>query len=139
MRVAVVYWSGTGNTRAMAMLVTEAAKASGAEVEELTASQFGADDVAKYDAIAFGCPAMGDEVLEEGEFEPMFACVEGLLKGKRVSLFGSYGWGAGAYMDGWKERVEKDGATLVDTVVCENEPDEEARSACIALGTHLVG
>lgn len=139
MKVAIVYWSGTGNTQAMADLVTEAVKEKGAEVDELEASAFGPEAVAGYDAIAFGCPAMGDEVLEEDVFEPMFSSVEGSLKGKRIALFGSYGWGGGAYMDSWLARCEADGAQVVDTFACENAPDEEARNACIALGQKLVG
>ncbi|MDD7201586.1 MAG: flavodoxin [Sphaerochaetaceae bacterium] len=139
MKVAIVYWSGTGNTQAMADCVTEAAKAKGAQVDEMLASSFSPGEVTEYDAIAFGCPAMGDEVLEESEFEPMFASVEGSLRGKKIALFGSYGWGGGAYMDSWKERAENDGAVVVDTVVCENAPDDDARKACIALGETLVG
>lgn len=139
MKVAIVYWSGTGNTQAMADCVAEAVKAKGAEAKEILASSFTPDEVAAYDAIAFGCPAMGDEVLEESEFEPMFASVEGSLRGKRIALFGSYGWSGGAYMDSWKERAENDGADVVGTVVCENAPDDDARKACIALGETLVG
>ena len=76
-KVAVVYWSGTGNTEAMASAVAEGAKEKGAEVFLLTASEFSADQVGDYDAIAFGCPSMGEEQLEESEFEPMFTACEG--------------------------------------------------------------
>ena len=76
-KIAVVYWSGTGNTEAMANEVAEGAKAAGAEVDVLTASEFGADKMDAYDAVAFGCPAMGAEELEDSEFEPMFSDCEG--------------------------------------------------------------
>ena len=92
-KVAVVYWTGTGNTGMMADAVVEGAKAAGADVAVLGCSEFTAADVANYDAIAFGCPAMGAEVLEESEFEPMFTEVEGSLSGKKIALFGSWGWG----------------------------------------------
>ena len=92
-KIAVVYWSGTGNTEAMASAVVEGAKKSGAEVILSTASEFGASMMDEYDAIAFGCPSMGTEQLEESEFEPMFADCETKLHGKRIALFGSYGWG----------------------------------------------
>ena len=92
-KVAVVYWSGTGNTEMMAQKVAEGAKEAGAEVSVLTSADFSADDVDAYDAIAFGCPAMGDEVLEDTEFEPMFDGCKDALKGKNIALFGSYGWG----------------------------------------------
>ena len=97
-KVAVVYWSGTGNTQAMADAVAEGAKGKGAEVSVIEAGKFSADQVSIYDGIAFGCPAMGDEVLEEGEFDPMFTDVEKVLSGKKIVLFGSYGWGDGQWI-----------------------------------------
>ena len=81
-KIAVVYWSGTGNTEAMASAVAEGAREKGAEADLLTASEFSADQVGDYDAIAFGCPSMGAEQLEETEFEPMFTSCEGALQGK---------------------------------------------------------
>lgn len=123
-KVAVVYWSGTGNTEMMAQKVAEGAKEAGAEVSVLTSADFSADDVDAYDAIAFGCPAMGAEELEDTEFEPMFSACESKLSGKKIALFGSYGWG--------------DGAELVcDSVICADAPDDEADAACAALGKAL--
>ena len=95
-KIAVVYWSGTGNTEAMAGAVAAGARAAGAEAELIAASDFDAGRVANYDAIAFGCPAMGSEQLEEYEFEPMFDACKSVLRGKRIALFGSYGWGTGS-------------------------------------------
>lgn len=137
-KVAVVFWSGTGNTEAMADAVVEGAVAAGAEAEKIQASDFSAGDVAAYDTFAFGCSAQGDEELEDSEFEPMFADVEGSLSGKKVGLFGSYDWGTGEWMDTWKERAEGDGAELVDTIIANNEPDDEAVEACKALGAALA-
>jgi flavodoxin short chain len=97
-KVAVVYWSGTGNTEAMAKAVEAGIKDAGSEAVVLTSAQFDASKVAEFDAIAFGCPAMGNEVLEESEFDPMFTAIEGSLKDKKVALFGSYGWGDGQWM-----------------------------------------
>ena len=101
-KIAVVYWSGTGNTEAMANSVLSGAKAAGAQAELFTASEFGAEKLAQYDAVAFGCPAMGAEQLEEDEFEPMFSSCKTGLKGKRIALFGSYGWGDGEWMRSWE-------------------------------------
>lgn len=101
-KIAVVYWSGTGNTEAMARSVAEGAHSAGAEVEVLTAAEFGPDKLATYDAAAFGCPAMGAEQLEEDEFEPMFSGCKAALKGKKIALFGSYGWGDGEWMRSWE-------------------------------------
>ena len=137
-KVAVVFWSGTGNTETMANAVCEGARSAGAEVEELQASDFSAHDAAGYDAIAFGCPAMGDEELEEGEFEPLYKGVEAALSGKRVGLFGSYDWGTGEWMETWKARTEADGAEVVDTVIAHLEPDDDALAACKTLGSQLA-
>ena len=138
-KIAVVYWSGTGNTEAMANEVAEGAKAAGAEVDVLTASEFGADKMDAYDAVAFGCPAMGDEVLEEDEFEPMFSSCEEKLSGKKIGLFGSYGWGDGDWMHNWEAKCKEDGAVLVaDGVICQEEPDDEAVENCKALGKALA-
>lgn len=136
-KIAVVFWSGTGNTETMADAVVEGAEGAGAEVEKIAAADFSGSP-ADYDAIAFGCPAMGDEDLEEDEFAPMFEGVEGELSGKKVGLFGSYDWGTGDWMETWKERTEGDGAEVVETVIANLEPDDDAIEACKALGAALA-
>ena len=138
-KIAVVYWSGTGNTEAMAAAVAEGAREKDADVTLVTAADFSADQVDSYDAIAFGCPSMGAEQLEESEFEPMFIACEGNLQGKTIALFGSYGWGDGEWMRNWEERCSQDGANLASgSVICNEAPDEEALSACRALGAALA-
>ena len=138
-KIAVVYWSGTGNTEQMANAVAEGAKEAGAEVSTLTADQFSAAKVAEFDAIAFGCPAMGAETLEEDEFEPMFTGCESALSGKKLALFGSYGWGDGEWMRDWENDVKAAGGELVrEGVICCEAPDDEAIEACKALGKLLA-
>ncbi len=136
--VAVVYWSGTGNTEAMAKAVEEGAKGAGATVSVFTAGEFDAAKLSDFDAFAFGCPAMGAEELEESEFEPMFASVESELSGKKIALFGSYGWGDGQWMRDWEERAKNAGADLaVDSVLANEAPDDAALTACKELGAAL--
>ena len=138
MKIAVVYWSGTGNTEAMAELVAEGAKGKGADVKLITADHFGAAQVADYDAFAFGCPSMGDEELEETTFAPMWEDVKGELSGKTVALFGSYGWGDGQWMEDWEEDLNDIGANAAcDSVICNNAPDDAGEAACLALGEAL--
>ena len=138
-KIAVVYWSGTGNTESMAEAVAEGARAKGAEVDVTNCTDFSADMVNSYDAIAFGCPAMGAEVLEEDEFEPMFTSCQGQLSGKKIALFGSYGWGDGEWMRNWEDTCRDAGANLVcDSVICQEAPDDEANEACHTLGASLV-
>lgn len=134
-KVAVVYWSGTGNTEAMAMAVAEGAKNKGAEVSVLTAGEFSAAQMSAFDAVAFGCPSMGAEQLEESEFEPMFSDCEGEIRGKNIALFGSYGWGDGQWMRDWAERTTKTGANLYDDGLMVNGfPDADAKVQCTAFG-----
>ncbi len=138
-KVAVVFWSGTGNTEAMAEKVAEGAKTAGAEVSVFTASEFEAAKLDEFDAVAFGCPSMGAEQLEEDEFEPMFAECEGKLNGKKIALFGSYGWGDGEWMRTWEADCRADGAQLLaEPVICNEIPDADAQEACIALGRALA-
>lgn len=139
MKTAIVFWSGTGNTEAMAQSVAEGAKAAGAEVEILTCASFNETMIDDYDAIAFGCPSMGAEQLEEGEFEPMFSACAPKLGGKKIALFGSYGWGDGEWMRNWQDECESVGAVLTsEPVICNEAPNEEAVTACEALGKSLV-
>ena len=138
-KIAVVYWSSTGNTEAMANAVAEGAKAAGAEVSVFEAAEFSAEKTDDFEAVAFGCPAMGDEVLEETEFEPMFEACEAKLAGKRIVLFGYYGWGDGQWMQDWEERCRNHKAELVaDSVICEEMPDDEGLEKCRALGKALA-
>ena len=139
MKTAVVYWSGTGNTEAMARAVAEGMTAAGAEAVLLTPAEVAPGDLNAYAAIAFGCPAMGAEVLEEMEFQPMFDSIRNQLGGKSVGLFGSYGWGDGEWMRTWEENCRDKGANLVcDSVICQETPDDEALSACRSLGEALA-
>ena len=138
-KIAIVYWSGTGNTEAMAAEVEAGAKAAGAEVTVMTAAEFDGAQVAQYDAIAFGCPSMGSEQLEESEFEPMFTGCEAQLNGKKIALFGSYGWGDGEWMRTWEQTCQDDGAVLAcESVICNEAPDDEAKEACRNLGAALA-
>ena len=140
-KVAVVYWSGTGNTQKMAEAVVEGAQGAGADVECFEVDSFSVDQIDDFDGLALGCPSMGAEELEEGSYEPFFAeAVEsGKLSGKPVVLFGSWGWGAGAWMETWSERTTEAGAKLVNTFIVENEPDEEGIQGSKDLGAELVG
>ncbi len=138
-KVAVVYWSGTGNTEAMAKAVEEGIRSAGAEAAVMSPAEFDASRVAEFDAVAFGCPAMGAEVLEESEFDPMFTAVESSLKDKKIALFGSYGWGDGEWMRNWEDRCKAAGAVLAcESVMANNDPDADAIASCKALGAALV-
>ena len=133
-KVAVVYWSGTGNTEAMANAVCE-----GAHGDLIQVSDFSAEKAAGYDANAWGCPAMGAEELEDAEFAPVFHDCASAMSGKKVGLFGSYGWGGGAWMEAWEGECAESGIVLAaPSVVAENAPDDEALSACKALGEALA-
>jgi flavodoxin I len=138
-KIAVVYWSGTGNTEQMAQAVAEGVKNAGAEIELFTCDKFDSSMVSSFDAIGFGCPSMGAEALEEAEFEPMFTSCISALSGKSVALFGSYGWGDGEWMRNWEEDCKKAGMSLVaESVICVETPDEKVKKECQALGEALA-
>ena len=139
-KIAVVFWSGTGNTEAMADAVAEGAKGAGAEVSGFNVTDFSADKLDEFDAIAFGCPAMGAETLEDSEFEPVFNECEPKLNGKKIALFGSYGWGDGQWMRDWAQRAQDDGAQLFseEGLICNETPDDDVQAACRKLGADLA-
>lgn len=134
MKTAVIFWSGTGNTEAMAKAV-----AKGAGVEATPVSSF-SGDLSDYEAVALGCPAMGAEELEDSEFEPFYSANESKLAGKNVALFGSYDWGDGEWMRLWADRVKAAGANIVggEGLIANNTPDEDALAKCKALGEKLA-
>ena len=139
-KVTIVFWSQSGNTESMANAVAEGMRQAGAECSVLTSAAVTAAPVAALEAVALGCPAMGSEVLEDMEFEPMFDGCKSSLKGKRVALFGSYGWGGGEWMHNWERDCRSSGIQLAcDSVICNEAPDDAVLAACQALGKALVG
>ncbi len=137
--IAVVYWTGTGNTEQMANAVAEGISAGGAEAKLFSVDSFNPSEIGEYDAVAFGCPAMGDEVLESDEFEPIFEECKPSLSGKLVGLFGSYGWGDGEWMRNWQQSCVDAGANMVaDGVICNDAPDDTALNECKELGSALA-
>lgn len=139
MKVAVVYWSGTGNTEAMAQAMVQGAESVGAETVIFTTDQFAASNVVNFDGVLFGCPAMGNEVLEEAEFEPMFAGLETELSGVPVGLFGSYGWGSGEWMEDWQTRCREDGANVYENgLIIQNTPDQDGLEKCRSFAAGFV-
>ena len=138
MKAGIAYWSGTGNTEAMAQMFEAALAELGAEVESLSVSD-GALDVTAQDVVLLGCPAMGSEELESDEFEPYLDSIEADLKDKKVALFGSYDWGTGEWMDTFKERMEGVGANVLGTVIANNEPDDDCNEEIKALCKMIAG
>ncbi len=137
--VLVVYWSGTGNTEIMAEKIKEGLEKAGASVDFRTVDQVDPSEISAFDKIAFGCPSMGVEVLEEDEFEPFFEAVESDLSGKKVALFGSYGWGEGEWMDAWQERTTASGADLFEEGLKINStPSSEEEEDCVAFGERFA-
>ena len=140
MKVAVVYWSGTGNTQQMAEMLGEGIEAAGGSAEVLDVSNARAEDLKDEAVFALGCPAMGDEELDEGEMEPFVQEVEKFADGKRIALFGSYDWGDGEWMRSWEARMKDAGAEIVGGagVIANNEPDDEAKAALAELAKQMV-
>ena len=141
MSISVVYWSGTGNTRAMAEAVAEGIQAAGAQAEMLSVDQADADALASENVFALGCPSMGAEELEESEMEPFVQALEGKVSGKKLLLFGSYGWGDGEWMRAWTQRMKDAGAILTEEegVIANETPGEEELEKRRKAGKKLAG
>jgi flavodoxin short chain len=139
MRINIVYWSGTGNTKAMAELIQQGAQDAGAAVTLTEVSSADASAALDADVVALGCPSMGSEVLEESEFEPFIVSIEGSVGGKKLALFGSYGWGIGEWMRDWGERMKKAGAELVvESLIVNDEPRDNTARQCIDFGAAIA-
>lgn len=138
-KVTVVFWSGTGNTEAMADLVAQGVKEAGGDASLIQISDFDESQIDDFDAFAFGCPAMGDEELEDTEFLPVYDIVEPLLGDKKVVLFGSYDWNDGEWMELWEQRAQDAGVNVVDSLIAKDYPDDEASAECVRVGKLLVG
>ena len=139
-KTVIVYWSGTGNTEMMAKEIQEGAVKADADVKLFEVTETSAQDVSQYSNLILGCPAMGAEVLEEGDFEPFFTDLEKNLAGKKVALFGSYGWGDGEWMRNWAERVTNAGAEMVNDegLIANGEPDDDVLAQCRELGEKVA-
>ena len=138
-KVTVVYWSQSGNTQAMAEAVGEGIKEAGKEAEVISVDAASVDSLKEDTVFALGCPAMGAEVLEEAEMEPFVTELEAFVSGKKIGLFGSYGWGDGEWMRNWEESCKEAGAVLTtESVICNDMPDDDGVENCKALGAALA-
>jgi len=139
MKIAIVYWSGTGNTESMADIINKKCKELGAETTMFFGAEFDASDLPNYDAVAFGCPASGDESLEESEFQPMWDAVKPKLAGKKIALFGSFSWNEGKWMETWEEDAKTTGANIVHApVIAEERPNYACRRELEELAADLM-
>ncbi|VEU80359.1 flavodoxin [Haploplasma axanthum] len=138
-KAVIVYWSGTGNTEIMADKIKEGLEESGYETNMLQVYEASVEAVLEYDKIAFGCPSMGIEELEEEEFEPFFEEIETQLTDKKIALFGSYGWGDGEWMEAWEERVANTGAILFEKgLIINSTPSTEEEDSCLEFGKRFA-
>ena len=139
LNIAVIYWSGTGNTEAMAKAIAEGIQSAGGTASIFQVSEIDVNKALTFDALVLGCPSMGAEVLEESEFEPFYTALENQLGGKKVALFGSYGWGDGEWMRDWQTRAENVGANLFEEGFMLNEtPDSDGLKQCADFGKRFI-
>ena len=140
MNIKIIYWTGTGNTEKMAEAIFSGAQEAGTSVEMKSVSSATIEDVQSANILAFGCPSMGDEVLEENEMEPFITSIEDIISGKTILLFGSYGWGDGAWMRDWEKRFSEKGAVLVDGkgFISQEMPDDADLIKLKELGRTLA-
>jgi flavodoxin short chain len=138
-KVGIIYWSGTGNTEKMAELIAKGAADAGADVVSKNVAAASDSEVDGYDVVVLGSPSMGTEVVEESEMEPFVASITAKLKGKRVALFGSFGWGDGEWMRTWSAQLKDAGANLLDDGLMAHEtPEGESIDECVAYGKRIA-
>ena len=137
-KVNVVFWSQSGNTESMANAVGAGVTAAGGEANVVYVGDASIDELKNAKAFALGCPAMGAEVLEEGEMEPFVTELEGFVSGKTIGLFGSYGWGDGQWMREWEARTSGTGAQILGIVMANSAPDDSVLEECKVLGATLA-
>lgn len=139
-KIYIVYWSQTGNTQTMADAIGKGVAAAGKEAKVVSVGDISAQELENEACYALGCPAMGDEVLEEDEMEPFVSELEAGVSGKNIALFGSYGWGDGQWMRDWVERMSGAGAKIIngEGLICQDMPDEDVLKECEELGKKLA-
>ncbi|WP_215492238.1 flavodoxin [Fenollaria sporofastidiosus] len=138
MKASVIFWSGTGNTEAMANEIAAKLKELGADTKLLTVEEASVDDAKDADLLALGCPAMGAEELEEDYFRPYFDSIKDVIKDKKVAIFGSYEWNSGEWMDLWKNECADSGIAVVDALIAYDHPDADALAKCRELAEKLM-
>ena len=139
-KIYVVFWTQGGNTQAMAEAIGEGIREAGKEAEVVFVTGANLDELKAAPKFALGCPAMGAEVLEESEMEPFVCDVEGFASGKKIALFGSYGWGDGEWMRNWVDQMKNAGADVIggEDAICADAPDDETEAKLIELGKQLA-
>ncbi|WP_294403555.1 flavodoxin [uncultured Clostridium sp.] len=135
----IVYYSLSGNTKRMAELIADGIKMRGKDAELVDFESIGAEEAVNEEVIILGCPSQGVESLEESVVEPFVESLEGKINGKKVALFGSYGWGNGEWMKDWEERLESYGGKLIGEGLIINEmPEDENEQVCIDFGKMIA-
>ncbi len=139
-KVTIIYWSGTGNTEVMAEAIASGVNEAGSTAEVVSVENASKDMVVKAKTIAFGCPSMGAEVLEEELMEPFIESLSDIdFSDKSVALFGSYDWGDGEWMRNWEEQMQGFGAKLIGSgLIIRLSPDASGVEQCKSLGSQLV-
>ena len=137
-QIAVIFWSGTGNTERMENAIAAGVQSAGNTAQLFSVSDFSEDKIDAFSSFALGCPAMGSEELEDSEFLPFYNAIKEKLAGKAVALFRSYGWGGGEWLNAWKADAEASGLKIIGTLAIENAPDENGIAECEALGKKLT-
>ena len=130
----IIYWSQTGNTEKIAELIKKGIELEGKSAKLVKVSDITVEYIKNEEIIIIGCPACGDETLDETEMEPFINSLQGEIDGKKVALFGSYGWGTGEWMEAWQERMQSYGGVLISDGLIVNEEEIDNNSEIIEFG-----
>ena len=138
--IYIIYWSQTGNTQTMAEAIGKGVEKAGKTAQVLSVEDAALDVLKQAPCFALGCPAMGAEVLEESEMEPFVEELESYVSGKKILLFGSYGWGDGEWMRDWADRMKNAGAQLIreEGIIANEAPEDDVLEELKAAGKELA-
>ena len=135
----IIYWSQTGSTKRVAELIKQGIESEGKSSKLVQVSDVNVDDIKNEEVIIIGCPACGVETLDETEMEPFVNSLQGQIEGKKVALFGTYGWGTGEWMEEWQARMESYGAVLVSDGLIVNELEiDDNNDECVEFGKFIA-
>lgn len=135
----IIYWSGTGNTEKMAKYIGSGIEKGGKPVSVKQVYDVRNAEVEEASLLVLGCPSMGCEELEDLEMAPFIESLEGKIAGRKVALFGSYGWGSGEWMENFKKQMEGyDAKVVMEPLIINEFTSGQDEAICESYGEALA-
>ncbi|MGG5462697.1 flavodoxin [Clostridium sp. B9] len=138
-KVSVIYWSNGGNVEVLANTIADELESLGAEVLIKHVSNAKLEDVTEADAVALGSPSMDNNRIEQYDMEPFVNQLKLTPnEGKKMILFGSYGWDNGEFMVEWVKRMKDYGFDIQGSLAVNESPNDDEINSAKDLARKLV-